>query len=217
MATPSSAAMIMDSIAMQPLGSLNDEAHLRSPHNRGTENVLVRVRNLSAVKSRRYFHEDRPSWLRGGEQLEKEIKKRYPTFDLSTARRDAFVGGGVTLENIVKEGIKPVDAVVTFDNEKYKIPYKDEQGNNAPWIDVPEGVYDLYFGNFARLNSSDPRERSNEMEAVKNRRGNLDKNVVIRPGEANPWAFLEFERRVIKPETFAIDVEQVYADRLMEI
>lgn len=217
MASPSSAAMLMESIAQVPLGFGENEGQLNSPYNRGKENVLVRVRNLSATRSRLMFDRDRPSWLRGGEQLEQKIKKRYPTFSLDVARRDAFVGAGASMDKITEEGVFPVDVTLKFDDQLYRIPAKDEDGKDAPWVDVPEGVMDLYYGNWKRMNSDDPKERSEEIESIKRRRGNNDKNVVIRPGENNKWAFLEFERKLIKHETFAVDAARLYADRLVEI
>lgn len=205
-------ARVFESLEAEPLGTKVGEGMFGRVVSGSKEYVKVRVRNLSATQSRKYLKEA-ISFLRGGERTAGENAAAGKHMELTELREAAKRGLD---PSVYEEGIKPVDAMLTFDNDRYVIPSHDEKGNPAPWTDVPEGCYDLYVGNYSRLNSADPRERSQELARASSRR----RDVCIRDAKGrneNPFGFLEFEREVIRPTAIAIDDDQIYAENLVEV
>ena len=87
---------------------------------------------------------------------------------------------------------------------------------------------DLYYGNWKRLHEMSPKERSNELESVRARRRDfvvrrpvnedfMKENKEVAADKDNDYAFLVFDRQVVKPTSVAIDLERVYAGRAMEV
>lgn len=212
--TASEKAQIAASLASAPLGAGQAEGGLQAPFNASKQVVLVKVRNVSAVQERLCVIE-RISFARGGEQYESDRRresKGREVIDLNALRAKAFFDD-VSPKEMRKQ---PVDVALTFDSGMYVIPayaegHDGEAAHAAPWVEVPDGVYDLYVGNFHRLR--DPRERAKELERVRSKRADF----VIRPGSKNPAAFLEFERTVIEPKAMAVDMERVFAGDLQEV
>lgn len=201
-------ADVMRSLQSSPLGTGDMEGGLQAPFNAPREHVVVKVRNLSALQKRRYVIEP-ISWLRGGEQYADEMQQKGKFVNLETLQKRAAHGADVSPTEVA---VKPVDVFLTFDNAHYYVPAVDDKtGEKAPWVDVPDGVYDLYVGNFQRLN--DPRERAKELERVKSRR----KDYVVRAGDKNEYAFLEFSYEVIQPTAIAVDKERIYAGEVVEV
>jgi len=212
-----SANAVMQSLSNVPLGFMDGESNINVPLNRGENTVLVRVRNRSAELERNVYHDDHISGFRGGELYEEERSKSKSggVFSLEKARRDAFMLGK-EMTPFTKQ-IKPTNIVLKFDNKSYLVPSHGPNGELAPWTPVPEGLYDLYVGNYSRMNSKDPRVKNDEIQLIQTRRGKGDRDFVIRPGVHNAWAFLEFDYKVVEPTSIAVDALSVYADSLMEI
>lgn len=209
----SAKAQVAADLGMQPLGTGGGEPG-QVAANATKDIVLVKVRNLSAVHARRCVIE-RVSFVRGGEQYEGDVRRESKgrnVIDLNALRaRAMFDDVSPTVEKI-----EAINVALTFDSGLYLVPayaegHEGDPEHAAPWVEVPDGVYDLYVGNFQRLN--DPRERSKEIERVKSRR--LD--VVLRPGAKNPWAFMEFQRQVVRPMPTAVDAERIYSGDLVEV
>lgn len=203
----------MNSLRQSPLGTGDGEGSLQAPFNASKVIARVRVRNLSAIRKREHIIEP-VSWLRGGEEHYDELAKagKLPgTSSIESLHRMAAHGREASITNYE---IAPVDVLVTFDSGQYVIPHTDPKtGEEAPWIEVPDGVYDLYVGNYQRL--KDPMERAKEIERVKNRR----RDLVVREGDKdkNKWAFLEFSYEEIKPIAVAVDAERIYAGEVVEV
>lgn len=213
--TGSAKAQIAADLAATPLGSGGGEPG-QVAANATKEIVLVRVRNLSAIRERRTVIE-KISFVRGGEQYEADVRresKGRSVVDLNALRaRSFFDDVSPTVDKIA-----PIDIALTFDSGMYVLPayaegHEGEPEHAAPWVEVPDGCYDLYVGSFQRLN--DPRERAKELERVKSRR--MDYVIRAGGGGRNPWAFIEFERTVITPRPMAVDMEKVFAGDLVEV
>jgi hypothetical protein len=199
-----SANAVMQSLSSVPLGFMDGESSINVPLNRGENTVLVRVRNRSAELERNVYHDDHISGFRGGEVYEEERNK---------SKSDAFTMGK-EMTPYTKQ-IKPTNIVLKFDNKSYLVPSHGPNGEPSPWVPVPEGLYDLYVGNYSRMNSKDPKIKNDEIALIQLRRGKADRDFVIRPGVSNPWAFLEFDYKIIEPTSIAVDALSVYADNIM--
>lgn len=208
-------AAIMESLRQTPLGGGDNEGGLQAPFNAPKKYVRVKVRNISAVQERNHIIES-VSWLRGGEDHYEQLAaagKGGGVVSIDALHRMAAAGRDAS---IVEYGMAPIDVVLTFDNGQYLVPHTGdgkigEAGEPAPWVEVPDGIYDLYVGNHDRL--LDPRERAKELERVKSRR----KDFVVRQGEKNKWAFLEFSYEVIEPIAVAVDSERIYNGEVVEV
>lgn len=207
-----SASAILASLQNMPLGMGDQEANLQIPFNASKDLVVVRVRNLSATRKRK-FYTSRISPFRGGDEYEDEMREKKKPINMDRLKRDAYQGMDVSP---TAYDVKPAMCTLTFDNGKYEIPAVDARtGDLAPWTSVPEGIYDLYYGNYERLTNGTPKERSDEISQVQSRRAH---DYVIRGSDDNnQWAFLEFERVVTRPQAIAIDTKHAYGIDLVEV
>lgn len=204
-----------------------DQAH-RRPFNTVDETVIVRVRNLSGLRPRR-IELDHISFYRGGEVWAQEQgeKGRQVNLDMLYAQIAKF---GDTARNVQPTEMKlsPIDAILSWNGGTYLVPSHDEHGKPAPWCEIPEGVMDLYYGNWKRLHELTARDRTGELESVRARRRDF---VIRRPISAdfmkeseaekadkdNDYAFIVFDRKVVQPQAVAVDMERVYSGRAMEV
>jgi hypothetical protein len=194
-----------------PLGSLPGEQGLQAPYNGSVQNVVVRVRNLSATVKRKVAKEY-VSWRRGGEVTLADKKYAEQHFG-NTSSVDQLRMRAANNEdmNLYDYRVEPQAFVLRFDNKRYEIPPFDQDGNPAPWITVPSGVWDLYMGNWERMHSKSGRERANEMTMLNGR--NLNRFVI---GESNS-GYLEFSREEIKVTEVLVDQERVRTGSLIEV
>lgn len=211
-----------------PYGHAPEDQGHRRPYNASDETVIVNVRNLSALRPRK-MEVDHISFFRGGEQwaAEQAEKGRVVNLDMLYSQMAKFGDNARGVQpTIVK--LAPIDALLAWDNQVWIVPALDDHGKPAPWCKVPEGVLDLYYGNWKRLHEMSPKERSTELEAVRSRRRDF---IVRRPqnedfmkahetevaDKDNPFAFIVFDRQVVKPTAVAVDMERVYAGHAMEV
>jgi hypothetical protein len=194
-----------------PLGSLPGESGLQAPYNGTTQNVVVRVRNLSATVKRKIVQEH-VSWRRGGEVQLSDKKYAAENFG-NTSSVDQLRLRAANNEDMNKYDyrVEPQSFVARFDNRRYEIPPFDQDGNPAPWITVPSGLWDLFMGNYERMNSRNGRERTNEMAMLNGR--NLNRFVI---GESN-MGYLEFSREEIKVSEVLVDQDRVRSGSLIEV
>ena len=204
-----------------------DQAH-RRPFNTVDETIIVRVRNLSALRPRR-VEIDHISFFRGGESWAQEQldKGRQVNLDMLYSQVAKF---GDQARNVQPTELKmaPIDAILTWNSGSYIVPSHDEHGKAAPWCEIPEGVMDLYYGNWKRLHEMTPKDRATELENVRSRRRDF---IIRRPISAdfmkesdsekadkdNDWAFIVFDRKVVSPQSVAVDMERVYSGKSMEV
>ena len=184
-----------------------DQAH-RRPFNTVDETVIVRVRNLSALRPRR-VEIDHISFFRGGESWAQEQldKGRQVNLDMLYSQVAKF---GDQAKNVQPTELKmsPIDAVLTWNSGSY--------------------IVDLYYGNWKRLHEMTPKDRATELENVRARRRDF---IIRRPISAdfmkesdnekadkdNDWAFLVFDRKIVSPQAVAVDMERVYSGRALEV
>lgn len=201
-----SVAAVLDSLKQTRLGAGDGEGGLQAPFNAATDMVLVKCRNLSATMKRRVVIEA-ISWYSGGEQYAMEQQEKGKTIHLELLRQQAAKRDVSPFE----DKILAVDVMLKFNNGNYVVPHTGADGEVGPWTDLPDGLYDLYMGNYQRLHN--PMELAAEMERVKSRR----KDICIRERNTNPWAFLEWSYEIKRPLPTAIDTERVFSGDLMEV
>ncbi|MGB8520849.1 MAG: hypothetical protein WCD38_11870 [Candidatus Tumulicola sp.] len=115
--------------------------------------------------------------------------------------------------NWIGEQVLPTDFVIRHNNVRYLIPHTDTKtGQVAPWLTVDPGVWDLYRGNYERMNSSDLRERTDEVQRL-NLRGFNKWDVDNDAG----YGFLEFNREEIRINTMEIDNQIVASGAIIEV
>lgn len=184
----------------QPLGSLPGEAHLQAPYNNSSPEAIVRVRNTSDVRKRRVVVEAN-SFAHVSERSIRDQKSPF-----RGRSEEAVMRQGLTRNvNWEEDRVEPIIAVLKFNGKRYVIQPGEEKI-------VEEGMWDLYCGNYNRMNSRDIREATDEMQRV-NERG-LSKWVV---GTNNPYGYLEFTREPITVEAAVLDREHMPAGPMMEI
>ena len=213
-----------------PYGQAPEDAAHRRPFNTTDETIVVNVRNLSAIRPRRIIV-DYISMFRGGERWAQEQLEqgRQVNLDMLYSQMAKF-GDSPATRNVQPTVVKiePIDGFLTWDGMPYLVPSHDEHGKPAPWCKIPEGVMDLYYGNWKRLHEMSPKERSNELESVRARRRDfvvrrpvnedfMKENKEVAADKDNDYAFLVFDRQVVKPTSVAIDMERVYAGRALEV
>ncbi len=204
-----------------------DVAH-RRPFNTVDETIVVNVRNLSGLRPRR-VEIDHISFFRGGERWAQEQleKGRQVNLDMLYSQIAKF-GDGARNVQPTEMIVAPIDAILTWDGGAYTVPSHDEHGKAAPWCKIPEGVMDLYYGNWKRLHEMKTKDRSDELDAIRSRRRDFIVRAPVGPDfmkehatekadKNNDYAFIVFDRQVIKPMSVAIDMERVYAGKSMEV
>jgi hypothetical protein len=198
-----------------PLGSQPGEAHLQAPYNQRAANVLVKVRNLSAIKARMVI-EEYVSFRRGGSKQLNDTKRKQEFYGNSSVDELRMrVANGENLNWEVKR-VEPIDFVIRHDSLRYLIPALDADGKPAPWINVEPGVWDLYMGNYWRIHSKDQRERIDELQLLNSR--NLYRYAYAEDDqEERPYAFLEFHREEIKIADVVVDTDRVSSGKLIEV
>ena len=80
---------------------------------------------------------------------------------------------------------------------------------------MPEGVYDLYCGNYLRMHNGDERERADEISKLHSRVRDL--RCEGPEDMRNPDGVLEFIREEIAMDSGFAREDRVYADDLMEV
>jgi hypothetical protein len=205
-----------------PIGHKTGEAGLQVPFNLTADMVIVKFRNLSAIRDR-IFYTDRISWFQGGElwvQQQKENGVSITMADLELLRSRARHSD----VSPRAKGTKPQDIFLTFNGLQYIVPHTGlgivggvdlgKLGEQAPWIQVPEGAYDLYVGNYQRLHSRNDKERSDELARVRERR----RDIILRgKNDKNEFAFVEASYEIMTPQAVAIDQDRVYSGDLVEV
>ena len=195
-----------------PLGSLPGEAGLQSPYNLRPDMVIVKVRNLSAIHKHRIVREAVSIRRGGNEQLKDRHGKETWGSNVSPAELQFRVAQGEDV-NWYEDKIVPQDFILRHDGRRYLIPAIDPKtGENAPWITVPAGAWDLYMGNWDRMHSPSAKERATELEMLGVR--GFSKWVA---DDDNSFGFLEFSREIVRVETATVDAALVRSGRLIEV
>jgi hypothetical protein len=205
----------------QPLGTLDGEAGLTVPYNMSAE-AVIHVRNWSALRPRRVLVEA-VSPQRGGTRQVKE--KGNPNFGRTPEELQRLVKDEGRDMNWYEYKIAPIPFGLRFDGQVVEIrPDLEEVDVKNPdtgeyhmekqpkWYLIKPGAWDLYMGNFERMQSRNNMERSKEMEQLNNR--GLHRWVL---SADNPYGILEFKREEIRYETQRVDRDRVSAGEIIEV
>lgn len=212
MAALASVNQVLESLQANPFGADPSDPKAGLAMNQGSEYVKCFVRNWSANRERRFITEH-ISWLKGGERAAKAAKLQGEDFELDKKRKEAYLGQNPSVTEVA---IKPVSAILQFDSQQFIVPASDNAKKDPEWVPIPQGVFDLYYGNWERLNSTDAKERALEAEAVAIRR----RDVCLRMNKGqntNEFGFLEFKREIIPHQSIAIDSDMVFSDSYVEV
>jgi hypothetical protein len=208
-------AVLQDLVAT-PIGTLPGDPTPGLAYNRtaGDDYIRCFVRNWSNNKDRKYIKEY-VSLYGGGEQTAREKREKGEPFNIEELRAKISRGHEA---NILADGLKPAPALLKFDGKQFLIEPSKNPKQEPPWVPIPAGLMDLYYGNYERLHGNDAREAAREIESVQLRRRvdpcvRLDKQG--RP--INPFGYLEFKREIIEPKSLAVDADEVFAGEYIEV
>lgn len=227
-------ADVIFSLNSNPLGTVQGEAALQTPFNTPRRRPNVYVVNHSRVKERRVCVVPVSSISGAEDALRykgpkgKEYREAYGNAELLTqaAKRKDM--------SIYEDAVEPVMFVINFDGRKYVIaPATAEDPNNPPVEAVPDGVWDLYCGNYERMNATkdrgdgvivpDTKERSEELQRLTLRWSRKHSPVwrqVVNgtPSTSdNPFGFIEFIYEIPKEAPTRVDGAFVTASELAEV
>ena len=120
--------------------------------------------------------------------------------------------------NEYEKAIKPCKAKLTWNNQDWVIPPAKDPKQDPQWFYVPEGVWDLYLGNYDRMNSSNATEKMQEMMKLSQRFAGRENPAVQKDEDGNVISgYVEFAREEISPQSRAVDSDQLVASEIEEV
>uniref|UniRef100_E6QP85 Uncharacterized protein n=1 Tax=mine drainage metagenome TaxID=410659 RepID=E6QP85_9ZZZZ len=216
--SPSSKALIALDLQQNPMGLGQNEGNLQTPFNAAMPAARVYVRNWSRTQKRKMV-KIAVSERRGADEAllaDKELQKRYNVDTLSSR-----AGKGFDV-NVYETKVHPVAHRLKWNNRDFVILPASSDDEDPPMVLLPEGVWDLYLGNYERMHSDDHRVRAEEggrLGTIWLRRHNPILKVTDN-GETkvrdNAFGYLEFIRVVEKEAPATIDRDFLTALELVE-
>lgn len=190
-------AELIHSLSNMPLGRLQGEADLVSPFNTPARRPKVFVVNHSRTKTRR-IKTVAVSPFHGAEEAIVRSKEYKQLYNVSLIYEMAKTRDMSLYEDI----IKPTWLKITMDGrDSYIAPAPEEDPDNPPIVEVDEGCWDLYLGNYQRMHGT-PQEVSAETQRLANL-WRAKKNPVWRINDCgdlterqNEFGFVEFIREM---------------------
>jgi hypothetical protein len=232
-ATPE--ADMLFALNQNPLGELSGEANLQTPFNTPKRRPNVFVVNHSRTKERRVCvvpvsslqGAEEAMMYKGpkGENLRKAYGNAENLYKAAEKGRDL---------SIYEDVIEPANFIIPFNGRRYVVaPAPANDPNNPPVEEVDEGIWDLYCGNYERMNAtkdngrgqivSDDTTRSEEVQRLALRWARK-KNPVWRTVEdgrpqtrENAFGFVEFIREIPKEAPQRLDGAMVTASEMAEV
>lgn len=206
---------VLESLQQTPLGQAPGDPRpgLALNYSESSELIKCYVRNWSG-NIKRKFIVDHISPYRGGERTAELMREKAQPFDVEKLRAQAARGTDASIKDYA---IKPVAVKLQFNQMLFLVDPSKDPKKDPEWVPIPQGVMDLYYGNWERLEGLDARERAREIERVQFRR----QDVCIRKNKAgvneNEYGFLEFKREIMQPMQVAVDAEMVFTDDYVEV
>ncbi len=209
---------LLDDLSERPLGSAPGESNLQTPYNASPGLVLVSIKNHSATAVRRVI-DKAVSERRGGGVRALDSDMKSAGYSVETIQREAAMRDMSSYKDVVR----PQVATIRFDGKLWYIPpakHKDEDPEPVP---VPEGVWDLYMGNYERMHSPDASVRLLETRYLNERWTGAHSAVMVFDAdgnhdfEANPFGFLEFIREDRSFDRHAFDTQSLPASAIVEV
>lgn len=206
----SSKFAMLQQLAQTPLGRADGEANLTVPFNQGPTTVIVRVRNHSRTANRRILHKP-VSQTQGGDDL--EVQAKYPGMSAESIQKAAQQRD----MSVYKMGVKAVKASLPFDGKMYVIPPAKTADEEPPAVIVPEGMWDLYMGNWERMNGT-PQDRTEELARLAARFSGRENPAMVFDSAGNVVrGYLEFIREEVRPSSYAADANSLGAQDFEEV
>lgn len=190
-------ANVIYSLNGNPLGALQGEANLVTPFNTPRQRPIVSIVNWSRTKKRRVCVVP-VSWMHGGEEALMHSKEYKQLYNLSMIYEMAKTRD----MSIYEEIVRPAWLRIEFDGvERYIAPAPEDDPDNPPIVQVDEGVWDNYCGNYERMHG-DAKTQNLEMQRLANvwlrKRNPLwrinDQGAITE--NTNPFGFAEFIREM---------------------
>jgi hypothetical protein len=223
-------AEIIASLNSAPLGTLAGEANLQTPFNATAKRPNVYVVNHSRKKTRRVCIVS-VSTVSGAEEAlthqsakGKEYRTTYGNAEnlyRAAARRDM---------SIYEDKVEPAMLTINFDGQRFVIlPATEDDPDNPPVEQIPEGAWDLYCGNYQRTHAllpdgrPDEKVRGEEVQRLAltwNRKHNPTWRIMddgVSSDSKNPFGFVEFIREIPKEAPIRVDGRFVSAMELAEV
>jgi hypothetical protein len=200
----------LQQLTQTPLGRADGEANLQVPFNAKPTSVIISVKNHSATVERKVL-KAAVSYMGGTEQ--KAVRDHWEgmtseAIQKEAARRDM---------NVYDHKVKPVKAMLPFDGKNYIIPPGKTKEDEPPKVTVPEGMWDLYMGNWERMNGS-AQERNEELQRLATRFSGRENPAMQFDAQGNVKSgYLEFIREEVRPEAYALDREALASSDIEEV
>ena len=131
--------------------------------------------------------------------------------------------------NRYETSVKPVVFAFTLSGKQYIIPPAKTKDEEPPRIEVPEGAWDLFLGNYDRMRSKDPEQKGSERVWI-SKRWKLRANPVFqfrvdgdltpyssKGKEANAFGFIELMRETQHVGEIPMDREYLRAMEIVEV
>jgi hypothetical protein len=202
---------VLQNLMQTPLGRADGEANLQVPFNQGPTTVVVRVRNHSRTATRKLL-KAAVSYA-GNSAYEPEVLEKYKGQSPESIQKTAMTRD----MNVYATGTKAVKARLPFDGKDYIIPPAKSESEEPQAVIVPEGMWDLYMGNWNRMNGTQ-QEKTEELNRLASRfagRENpamkFDRNGNVQSG------YLEFIREEVRPSSMSLDADSLSASDIDEV
>ena len=212
---------VLADLREHPLGSQNGE-NWTVPANYKIPPARIYVVNHSRTKEWKKV-KIAVSARRGAEEAliyDKELAKIY---NVDTLTRRIEQGQDMTR---YETGIFPAIYMIQVGGHKIPVPPAKDKTSPPPRVEVPEGAWDLYLGNYDRIRHEDPTvvgaEKTRLSVAWRSRHNPVFAFTDDASGEAvtekipNPFGFIEFIRVTQRAVTDPIDKEYLSALDLVE-
>lgn len=204
---------VLDSLTAAPLGSVEGDINPNIARNAKAMTAVYFARNLSGTLKRRTI--DIAVTVGVGYDNPK-VKKYWGNMDGEEIRKQCAQGRDM---NLYKNDVYPVRKVLKFNNQLIEVPVDGTE------ISIPEGLWDIYLGNYDRIRSKDNLTQSQEYERLSNRWCSPGTpNPVYEAGTEPPkdhdgrqTAFIEFRRQEIHVQQATQDLTKVYASEGVEV
>jgi hypothetical protein len=200
---------VLAEIAAQPIGSVAGDPRPGVAFNVLPAQAVYFARNRSSELPRKVITQS----YSARQHIPEKLQQKYHMDGATIAQQ---IDRGLANYDETETAIEPVDKVLMWDSKRYVIRCSREPGKPGEWQPIPEGLWDLYLGNYERMHHADAQVRKEEGDRLRGVMGG--KNIVFEEGERpNEWAYIEFRREEITSEPVATDREKIYQGVPIEI
>jgi len=216
---------LMDAEA-RPFGTAPEDRKFQAPANYVPPPARIYMRNWSRTQSYKRIWIP-VSFRRGAEEALTQDKKLAEIYNVDTLFKRVADGFDMTR---YKTEVHPVAFRFKVDNEVWTIPPAKDAQSEPPKVEVPEGAWDLFLGNYERMHAVDRHTGAPNAAVIGEEKTRLAfswrnrHNPVLKytdDGESNDikneFGFIEFIREPIRPMAEVQDKEYLTALELCEV